>query len=92
VKTIIWGRGISAVSLAELKDGDSHIIEDNHCYVIVNRIPGTNLFEPSPWLFPEALEQLRKLPLPGSPPKLSKAVRKKLNDNADQTALKKVRR
>jgi len=60
-------------SLAEINNGNSHIIEDDHCYLVVNRVfkPGgnavdtgaTDLFKPTPWIFPEALEALRKLPL-----------------------------
>jgi len=63
-----------AESLAEINNGNSHIIEDDHCYMVVNRVfehvpvmKATDLFSPSPHIFPEALEALRKLPAPGRP-------------------------
>ena len=55
-------------SLAVFNNGNSHIIEDDHCYVVVNRHydkgERTNLFKPTPWIFPEALEALKRLPPP----------------------------
>lgn len=58
-------------SLAEINRGNSHIINDDHCYVVVNRVYNgndpTDMFKPSAWIFREAVEAIRKLPLPTDP-------------------------
>lgn len=51
-------------AVAILNGGASAIIIDDHCYLVVNRIPKTDLFRPSAWIFPEALEALKTLPPP----------------------------
>ena len=83
-KTITLVNGLKLESLAEFNNGNSHIVEDDGCYALVNRDEEVDdgRFEVSPWLFPEALEVLRKLPIP--PPLFTKAVQKRLAEEANK--------
>lgn len=66
--------GSKVTPLVTLKDeygGISHIIEDDHCYVLINKTTKLGRFENSPLVFAmvnhwytEAVEALKKLPAP----------------------------
>jgi len=61
--------GSICTPVATLKDeygGISHIIEDDHCYVLVNGIKATgfiNFIKVHHW-YPEAVDALKTLPTP----------------------------
>ena len=58
--------GETATPIATLKDeygGISHIILDDHCYVLLNGSENEP-FGMSAWWYKEAVEALRTLPLP----------------------------
>lgn len=57
--------GSKFASLVEFDNGDSHFIEEAGCYVLVVRDDvEDDRFLRSPFLHLEAIEQLKKLPLP----------------------------
>ncbi len=63
----------SAESAAKFNSGHSHFIRDDGCYVLVNRHfdeegKPTDRFRPSLWIFPEAMEVLRRLARPNAGP------------------------
>lgn len=88
-KKITLENGVKVTSLAEFNDGNSHFIEDDHCYVLVNRDPETDRFGMSPHLFAEALKVLRKLPIPK--PFLTKAVKDRLAEETTREITRKLR-
>lgn len=58
--------GAEVTPLVTLKNeygGISHIIEDDHCYVLING-SDDRPFGMSAWWYPEAIEALKELPLP----------------------------
>lgn len=57
------GGGFEEETIATFNDNNSHIIVNNHCYVIVNR-GRDGKYDISSWIFPEALEVLKNLPPP----------------------------
>ena len=61
MKIILEKTGTEALSLACFNEGNSHFIDDDSCYVLVNRTSSGN-FAMSSWLFPEAVEVLKTLP------------------------------
>lgn len=86
-KKITLTDGSKVESLVEFDEGDSHIIQDGLCYVLVIRDEEEDdRFVASPRLFPEALEQLRKLPVPKA--FFTKAVQ----DRLDEEAVRKMTR
>jgi hypothetical protein len=73
--------GSSFTPLAEFDEGDSHIIKEAGCYVLVVRDDEDHdRFIRSPFLHLEALEQLRKLPLPK--PRFTEAVQNRLDEES----------
>ena len=60
LKLIVLGGGEETVAVAEFNDGCSHIIEDDHCWVIVNGRDGEAKW--SSHIFGEAMQELRDLP------------------------------
>jgi hypothetical protein len=49
------------VTLKDEHGGVSHIIEDDHCYVLLNGSEEKG-FAPTPYWYPEAVEVLRGMP------------------------------
>jgi len=88
-RKITLDNGAKVESVAEFNDGNSHIIEDDHCYVLVNR-DKDDRFAMSPWLFPEALRVLRKLPIPK--PFLTEAVKSRLAEETTRNITKRLRK
>ena len=88
-KKITLENGEAATSLAEFNDGNSHFIEDDHCYVLVNRDPKTERFGMSSHLFPEALKVLRKLPIPK--PFFTKAVEDRIAEEETRRITRRLR-
>jgi hypothetical protein len=60
--TITLRTGVKVTPIATFNDGNSHIIVDDHCYVIVNKTG--DYYDFSPWIFPKALEVLKGLASP----------------------------
>lgn len=60
LKLIILEGGAETIAVAEFNNGCSHIIEDGHCWVIVNGRDGEAKW--SSHIFPEAMQELRRLP------------------------------
>ncbi|MGM9812057.1 MAG: hypothetical protein ACI30V_04360 [Muribaculaceae bacterium] len=62
-ETFDYGNGKKGHSIITLKDeygGESKIIEDDGCYVLYNKVGDE--YEPSPYIYPEALNAMKKLP------------------------------
>ncbi len=57
---MVLENGAEVVAVAEFNDGYSHIIEDDHCWVIVNGRDGEA--KSSSHIFDEAMRELRDLP------------------------------
>lgn len=58
-----YGNGKKGHSIITLKDehgGESKIIEDDGCYVLYNKVGDE--YEPSPYIYPEAFNAMKKLP------------------------------
>ena len=75
-KEIIMQNGVTVIPTLSLKDehgGESHIILDDHCYVLVNKMKVFNTDQPQKrfmsvkhW-YPEAVDALKSLPTPKYP-------------------------
>ena len=63
---ISWGRSENKIgpvaTLADEYGGRAQIIEDDHCYVLL--ILKDGIYEDSSWLFPEAVEVIKRLVTP----------------------------
>ena len=65
-KKVTLKSGSIAIPLATLKDeygGISHIIEDDHCYVLINGAKDRPFITVKHW-YPEAVEAIKTLPTP----------------------------
>jgi hypothetical protein len=59
--------GAIATPIATLKDehgGVSHIIEDDHCYVLINNCGDEGSFRMSKHWYADAIDAVKQLPLP----------------------------
>lgn len=61
LKIITLDNGTDAVSVAEFNNGSSHIICDDHCWVIVNHYSKRG-YAYTHHVFPEAMKYLKMLP------------------------------
>lgn len=62
--------GSTVTPVATLKDehgGVSHIIVDDHCYVLINSAAEDGSFRMSYHWYPEAVEVMKQLPVPSKP-------------------------
>ena len=65
-KSVTLKNGSTATPVATLKDeygGVSHIIEDDHCFVLVNGSEDRGFDTVKHW-YPEAVEAMKTLPTP----------------------------
>lgn len=82
VKPVKLEDGTETIAVCEFNEGRSHIIPDQHCWVLINdgRV--------SPWIFSEALRALRFLPdSPADHQDLIKFINKGFEGFPDQAVL-----
>lgn len=62
----LWGttQAHPVLTLMDEYGGVAHIIEDDHCYVLLLGSTSNGVFKETAWWFPEAVSALKTLPVP----------------------------
>ena len=62
----MWGETVAhpVLTLMDEYGGVAHVIEDDHCYVLLLGSSSKGVFKETAWWFPEAVRAMKTLPVP----------------------------